>query len=514
MKRMTRWQPLCALILAAGCSDEPRQDAKPPAVAAPQGIMPYVHPDQRASKVSMDAATLPAKYHTPLPATERALDEMLRRAGSAPPRQHVIGELLDGDVHWLKQLQETGSRVPPADRKAWVAHWHRALYLDAAAQGFCDNARGLMTAPPSLAREALVPTFARQCASSADRPLMLREDTPNAAVLAFFDPWPFPWPMDAERLPEGREFDARLVTAAREVILKPSSQDDESDDSMLGPRGVAMLLARHPDPRALEALFKIHGEIKDREVADQVAIAFLGTQHERGKTLARAACERRKMDPACVPNPFLEQLRASSSPDTEPEKLPQEEVDAIRARIAQLQRLGFTRASEVDVNEAGVDDAAVLLMHSGYAMVIDVETGFFPNQHDMLMRQLAQLVSPALDSAAFEEVYPPDDDAQRPYELIVYDGGKRFRREADNLGDWYDLDAVIDMLNALMRARQASERFFVLETGDQTAIVLAAAPGPVEKAVEAGIIALGSAEIARDRGQEFERETLGGMTED
>ena len=48
---------------------------------------------------------------------------------------------------------------------------------------------------------------------------------------------------------------------------------------------------------------------------------------------------------------------------------------------------------------------------AGHAAWVDVETGFFPNHHDSLMRNLGALVSPALDDAIFEEGAPKMNDA-------------------------------------------------------------------------------------------------------
>lgn len=92
----------------------------------------------------------------------------------------------------------------------------------------------------------------------------------------------------------------------------------------------------------------------------------------------------------------------------------------------------------------------------------------FPNRHDRLLTRLAHLARPDLDGARFWQHAPSQEQAYGPprhvrrgpvvlsmpnptpanYVLGVELDGQRFEVEARSLGDWYDLDAVVGMLNA------------------------------------------------------------------
>jgi hypothetical protein len=148
------------------------------------------------------------------------------------------------------------------------------------------------------------------------------------------------------------------------------------------------------------------------------------------------------------------------------------------------------------------------LLAAGHAHWFDVETGLYPNQHDSLMRYLAALVSPALDDAVFEEIAPRIEDDTAPYELLAYSDGKLLHLEAENLGDWYDVGAVLALMNAVMAERNHAARYVVLASADQTAVVVAAPPSVIAQAVAAGLLELGDPAAAQIIGMEFEQRVL------
>ncbi|MDR2220741.1 MAG: hypothetical protein LBE24_09220 [Methylobacillus sp.] len=181
----------------------------------------------------------------------------------------------------------------------------------------------------------------------------------------------------------------------------------------------------------------------------------------------------------------------------------------VKARIAQLSAMGFDRLDALDTSKLDSDVTELILLEANMAYWFDVETGQFPNQHDSLMRSLAALVSPVLDDAVFEEEYPPEiDDDSHPYQLIAYADGNRYRVEARNLGDWYDVDAVLRFMNAIMESRGARARFVSLATTDQMLIVVAAPQDALAKAAEAGLLELGDAAAAEQIGKEYEDKVL------
>lgn len=100
-------------------------------------------------------------------------------------------------------------------------------------------------------------------------------------------------------------------------------------------------------------------------------------------------------------------------------------------------------------------------------------------------------------------------DADEGYALVAYLDGHEYRTDAQDLGDWYDMDAVVGMLNSLCRARDKTGRFVTLPTGDQTAILLGAAAPAIEAASREGLIKVESnPSPAIESGKEFEDQVL------
>ena len=78
---------------------------------------------------------------------------------------------------------------------------------------------------------------------------------------------------------------------------------------------------------------------------------------------------------------------------------------------------------------------------------------------------------------------------------------------ADN-GDWYDVPAVLGMLNALATQRGSESRWTTLPTSGQEATVVAGR-GPALKALAAeGLITFDDADRAREKGKAFEEKVL------
>lgn len=185
---------------------------------------------------------------------------------------------------------------------------------------------------------------------------------------------------------------------------------------------------------------------------------------------------------------------------------------------AKLDELGFPDRGRGPTEESGDKNPAItakdVLVERGYVHWFDTETGMFPNEHHLLMDTLAAMVSPDLDRVIFEEK-PPEmtEDFDKVndgegYTLIAYMDGKRYTLPAQDLGAWYDLDAVLGMLNSLARERGVGARFVTLPTGDQTASVVAANQSAIAAALEAELIRIEGALAAVEAGKGFEDEVL------
>jgi hypothetical protein len=176
-----------------------------------------------------------------------------------------------------------------------------------------------------------------------------------------------------------------------------------------------------------------------------------------------------------------------------------------KAEIAKrLVAAGFERVDPALPPDDEYFDADDYLVRAGHAHWFDVETGTFPNEHDTLLRELAALAAPSLDGVVFEEVAPGIDDEGGVYVLRAYVDGRMIETKAQNLGDWYDVDAVLRLLDAVVDARKAPERFVPLDTEDQTLTIVAARPDVLRAALAEGLIASGDARAAEALGKDFE----------
>lgn len=456
---------------------------------------------RKAASVLIDDSPVPSRFTAPLPASVPAMRQWLR-SGETPPRAHVLDLLATGDPTWLSRLGIASKAIPDAEHLAWARLWQAALEMRPVTPRFCSATRSIMNAAPSAQRAALAGTFTRHCATKADTAAVLREDTPPWAVVFFFDPFDVLIELKADVPP----YHPRFGAAVREIILAPPGEPDT--DIMETPRSVAFTMAAHPDPRAVEALLEIHAQIRDRKVADQVAMAFSSSTNAKGKALLAAACKRQKDDPVCDGGMNASDLPSLANANQAPDA---KTTAKVRRRIAELQAMGFTHLEGLDPTNVSDENVGWVLTEARVAVGFDAETDMFPNEHDTLLRSLSMLVGTSLEDVVFEERAPGAQDPRAPYELTAYSHGKRFRRRAENLGDWYDLAAVLDLLNAVAAERQLPERFHMLATLDQNAMVVAAPPSAIAKAVKARLIEIGDPGQAEANGKEFEDSVRKGL---
>jgi hypothetical protein len=177
--------------------------------------------------------------------------------------------------------------------------------------------------------------------------------------------------------------------------------------------------------------------------------------------------------------------------------------------------------------------AAEVLMVAGRVHGFDVETDQYPNEHDGLMAKLTDIAGPPLDEAVFEEdappyetydgtwlvgyrVYselPPGRREGEAYRLRGYLGGLRYATEAQEMGDWYDVQQVLGMLNAMAIGAGSDLRFVTLPTTGQAAYVLAAPKPAIMAAVAEGLLRVDRADAATIAGKEFEERALQHLSE-
>ena len=86
--------------------------------------------------------------------------------------------------------------------------------------------------------------------------------------------------------------------------------------------------------------------------------------------------------------------------------------------------------------------------------------------------------------------------------------GERHSIVTQALGDWYDLQAVVGMLNSLARKRGVSARFITLPTNDQTAYVLGASKSAILTAIRERIIHIDDPATAMQLGTGLEAQVV------
>lgn len=272
-------------------------------------------------------------------------------------------------------------------------------------------------------------------------------------------------------------------------------------------------------PPPLPELAELEGAARDAELARLRACAEGVEPEARECLLDLAAADR----PAAVAVARAWVTTDSEGPENELARaLAHFETDAaLRSYLAELQLL----PADAPVEGPGPTPLEVLLA-GGRVSWFDTETGEFPNHHDALLVELALLSPGVLEGVTFEErlagspggVAVGEDliadsvdgewgeEPEGSYLLRAYDGSTAYELDAENLGDWYDVDAVVGLLNALAVARGSDVRWLILETGDQTAYVVAGPRAGLERAIDDGWLepaGTGTSAAARDHEREM-----------
>lgn len=144
------------------------------------------------------------------------------------------------------------------------------------------------------------------------------------------------------------------------------------------------------------------------------------------------------------------------------------------------------RDDDDDAPPAAANDLRGRLEAAGRLLAFDAETGQFPNEHDHPARELARLCGPALDGVLFAEQPPRDADDPGDYRIDAWVAGERLSTPAENLGDWYDVDAVVGLVNEALRTARSDCRLFVLPAEGQVAVVAAGPAAELVEAIRAG----------------------------
>jgi hypothetical protein len=441
----------------------------------------------RAGRVRIEAAQVPARFLAPLPASAedfRAWDDRF------PPRSLVEAKLCAGDedmwtrflvvVHGLARPQAGPAGASPA------AEGLGRLVSYCSRPEICLRARAALSASEHLGVRQVLHHALAYCLAPEDRAAFIavcrtagagadsacpREDATGAR------------PASPDRPDPARDPD----TYAREGWAEP--------EEMAGLSAVVRA-------EVLEALERCARAPDAREPWRQARClrSLVALDRPRAAAAAQALSPAPGADAGTeVQDESLAELVRNLSRFPGADDLPR-----------RLQAVGLLPSGPLPAGSGGAITAREVLERAGRVHSFDTETGKFPNEHDGLLAALAALAGPPLSAAVFEEQPPPDMEERsgRPYVLRGYLGGKRFTIEAEDLGDWYDVEAVLEMLQAMLRDQGIGLRLVPLPTGDQTASILVAEAAALERASAEGLLGLGEAGEGRARGKAFEDEVL------
>ena len=109
------------------------------------------------------------------------------------------------------------------------------------------------------------------------------------------------------------------------------------------------------------------------------------------------------------------------------------------------------------------------LLLSGISYNFDAEPDTYPVDHDELLLELVKKSQGKLQGvkAYQQNKYDKEADTTEMTLLAIYNN-KCFVMMPEDLGDWYDVETIDQLLKAIVVEAGIKERFVPLNTGDQT----------------------------------------------
>jgi hypothetical protein len=154
----------------------------------------------------------------------------------------------------------------------------------------------------------------------------------------------------------------------------------------------------------------------------------------------------------------------------------------------ELRKISLTEArkefSDDWGNDFGEEDLFFYFLEkAGKLYSFDTETDGLPARHDLLISELCEITAGKMKPESIKEIWPQNDpeDYDADYTVEIVFKNKLYRFDAENLGDWYDLEIVIEALNLALQQEQIPERFTMFESEDQMAYLLFETPDRIKK---------------------------------
>jgi hypothetical protein len=516
--RFSRSLLVAAIAAGIGCRSR-SADEQPTPTSAPPAVLgePFVY-----AAIEKTQAPRPAELTGPVPTELAAL-----RAWplEAQLRDRVCG----GDpallAAWHQAMLATVSAAPA------VAEALAGAVELCGRPELCDWLAPRLSAADSAPLRSVLGAAFASCTRQRDRAVIARPETPVDVVVAWY----------AGRISLRREaFDPRLVVAAREALAA-------GDAARAAQVGAA--LAKVPPADALATLRDLGGA-GDPALRATLVARLSDSEDPAVRAAGAAACAHPSQrseywcrqptphtdEPTAVDSYFLAQDWHATAPGSRPRALDELAtcaaagerfraeaclinlalVDRVRATAVAARLTGHAGETGVIARtliayptadalstalaqaglcaaELGLDERAPVtvedhLLASRCGLTFDPETDQWPNRHDTLAAQLVLLGERDLaDVTFFEEA--PAEGSSGPYRLLGYVDGARYSAEARaDLGDWYDLDAVLGFVNAIARDRGKAQRWLVSSGGGNDAIAVAGPEAALRELVGRGLL--------------------------
>ncbi len=127
------------------------------------------------------------------------------------------------------------------------------------------------------------------------------------------------------------------------------------------------------------------------------------------------------------------------------------------------------KISEADEIEGDIYN---LLYVSNLYQWFDAEVGIVPVDYDDLILQFAKNSNGKLKDIEVWMDADMDKDYHVQYQIFVSNNDRIYIMSPKDIGDWYDIEMTLNLMNTIAKDANLKERFVLIKTGDQTVQIL------------------------------------------